>query len=46
LETHECASTAIFNENTDKMGKVLIETLKNLLTRIPIRATFQPDYEV
>jgi hypothetical protein len=33
LEMHERASTAIFNENAAEMGKVLIETLKNLLTR-------------
>ena len=46
METDELATTAIFNENAARMGKVLIETLKNLLTRISFRATLQPDYEV
>ena len=46
METLECVATAIFNENAAKVEKVLIETLKNLLTRISIRATLQPDHEV
>ena len=46
METRERAATAIFNENAAKVEKVLIETLENLLARISIRATLQPDHEV
>jgi hypothetical protein len=46
LETRERAASTIFNENAAKVEKVLIETLENLLMRISIRATLQPNPEV
>jgi hypothetical protein len=46
LETDELAATVFFNENVAGMGKVLIETLKNLIMRVSIRATLHLGREV